>query len=157
MSGTNWQKTISSVLSTAFQGKSFQYKEDAVDMSEMVSADGLLPILVEQAQMTARVVGSIMGGLDGVSVVASPDAKMGKKVVFTDTAPVCLVLPFILDAVDAAYKLTRKNNPGEENIIRLENIIPPVPPEEMAKILQINPQDGNVAGEVEAETPITPE
>lgn len=118
-----WNAILPALLEESCPGAAYLYRGSESGLATAASPDGLLPIFVEQALVTA----SVMGGIPGVVIEANADGLVGKRAVIND-APACLLLPFLLDAVILARESPQTGQREQRNLICLEGIMPPVQP-----------------------------
>jgi hypothetical protein len=100
-------------------GSKFQFGDVLLETSEAASQDGFLPIVMAQALATA----SVIGGIPGVSTPEKPGSMTGKEAIILGDAPVCLLLPFLLDALETAREKSIVSI-VHNRIVRLEKIDP---------------------------------
>jgi hypothetical protein len=130
-----WSGHVASILGWAFPGAVFRYGGKDFNVFEVASENGLLPLLVRQAQINA---GFVFGGVRGMSVETSESGITGMRAAIGKATPPCLALPFILDAAFLAGEMTRRKFPGDaETVIRVECLVPPVMPLDQPAIAEI--------------------
>jgi hypothetical protein len=110
---------IPELFTESCAGAKFKYGDMLLEIPEAASPAGFLPIVMGQALATA----SVMGGIPGVSVEINPDSPIGKEVLILCDAPPCLLLPFLLDAVETAREKSIVSIVNDRTV-RLEKIDP---------------------------------